>query len=57
MSPASADAERLLLEGGLADLGAALRRGDVAPLDLARASLARLERLGPRYNALAGLLA
>jgi aspartyl-tRNA(Asn)/glutamyl-tRNA(Gln) amidotransferase subunit A len=57
VSPATADVERLLLDSTLADLAEKLRRGDVSPFELAEASLARLERLGPRYNALASLLA
>ncbi len=51
------DAQRLLVEASLAQLGQALRRGDVSPLELAEASLERLTRLGPRFNAVASITA
>lgn len=51
------DVERLLVGSSLSALGEALRRRDVSPLELTRASLARLERFGPRLNALASLTA
>ncbi len=53
----AADAQRLLVEAPLAQLGAALRASEVTPLELAEASLDRLARIGPRFNALASLTA
>jgi len=38
---------------GIAELSAGLRAGDISAADLARAFSERLEKLGPRYNALA----
>lgn len=49
--------ERLLVDASLAALRDVLRRKEVSPVELARASLARLERLGPTYNALASVTA
>ncbi len=53
----SGGVEHLLVRGSLAEIGGALRSGDISAVELALASLDRLGRLGPRYNAVAALTA